>query len=122
MEPCTFVIFGATGNLARNKLLPALYHLEQAGRLPGETALVGVGRREWSDEQWRRYVASEDLHTFVAFHGGSLAGYFELREDEGDVEIAYFGLAPEFIGRGLGGALLTRALEAAWQLLARPSS
>jgi len=58
MEPCTFVIFGATGNLARNKLLPALYHLEQAGRLPGETALVGVGRREWSDAQWREEVTA----------------------------------------------------------------
>jgi len=57
---CTFVIFGATGNLARNKLLPALYHLEQAGRLSEETHIVGFGRREWSDEQWRNKVV-EDL-------------------------------------------------------------
>jgi ribosomal protein S18 acetylase RimI-like enzyme len=70
----------------------------------------------WSDEQWCHYVSSEHLHTFVASYGGSLAGYFELRQHEGDVEIAYFGLAPEFIGRGLGGALLTRALEEAWRL------
>ncbi|NOY67151.1 MAG: hypothetical protein GXP13_07055, partial [Gammaproteobacteria bacterium] len=33
LESCTFIIFGATGNLARNKLLPALYHLEEAGKL-----------------------------------------------------------------------------------------
>jgi GNAT superfamily N-acetyltransferase len=44
-----------------------------------------------------------------------LAGYYELRRDKhGGVEIAYFGLLPEFIGRGLGGALLTSAIEEAW--------
>jgi GNAT superfamily N-acetyltransferase len=45
------------------------------------------------------------------------AGYFELREhDDRSVEIAYFGLLPDFIGRGWGKYLLTRAAEAAWQL------
>lgn len=58
MQPCTFVIFGATGNLAVNKLLPALYHLEQAGRLPREMAIVGFGRRDWSHEHWRKEVAT----------------------------------------------------------------
>ena len=46
-----------------------------------------------------------------------LAGYYELhRDDEGNIEIAYFGLLPEFIGRGLGGALLTSAIDEAWRL------
>ena len=45
--PCTFVIFGATGNLSRVKLLPALYHLEQAGRLPAGSRILAVGRRPW---------------------------------------------------------------------------
>ena len=36
-------------------------------------------------------------------------------DDEGGVEIAYFGLLPEFIGRGLGGALLTSAIDEAWR-------
>ena len=31
-DPCTFIVFGATGHLARNKLLPAMYHLEEAER------------------------------------------------------------------------------------------
>ncbi len=57
IEPCTFVIFGATGNLSQNKLLPALYHLEQAMRLPEGMTIVGFGRREWSTEQWREEVA-----------------------------------------------------------------
>ncbi|SCZ55191.1 glucose-6-phosphate dehydrogenase [Thiohalomonas denitrificans] len=57
-EPCTFVIFGATGNLAQNKLLPALYHLEEAGHLPEEMAIVGFGRREWSSDEWRKEVST----------------------------------------------------------------
>lgn len=53
-EPCTIVIFGATGDLARSKLLPALYHLEAAGRLPAETRIVASGRRPWEPQQWRQ--------------------------------------------------------------------
>ena len=56
LEPCTFVIFGATGNLARNKLIPALYHLEEAGRLPEEMTVVGFGRRDWDSSDWCREV------------------------------------------------------------------
>jgi glucose-6-phosphate 1-dehydrogenase len=58
IDPCTFVIFGATGNLSGNKLLPALYHLEEAGRLPDGVQVLGVGRREWSDDDWRQEVES----------------------------------------------------------------
>ncbi len=56
-EPCSLVIFGSTGNLARNKLLPALYHLEAAGQLAASTRVVGFGRREWSDADWRAEVS-----------------------------------------------------------------
>ncbi len=74
----------------------------------------------WSDEEWRAYAESESLRTFVASYDGSIAGYYELmREPSGDVEIRYFGLAPQFIGRGLGGALLTSALEEGWAWQAR---
>ena len=51
VEPCTYVIFGATGNLSRRKLMPALYHLEVAGRLPEGTVILAVGRRPWDREQ-----------------------------------------------------------------------
>ena len=48
---------------------------------------------------------------------GEPAGYFELRRDAaGDVEIAYFGLMHSYIGRGLGGHLLTIAVREAWAL------
>lgn len=74
-----------------------------------------VDKQRWSDQQWESYVASEQLRTFVASWRGSTAGYYELRRDDARaVEIAYFGLVPDFIGRGFGGALLTDALKRAW--------
>ena len=56
LPPCNFVIFGATGNLASNKLLPALYRLELAGKLPEGLNVVAFGRREWDDSAWRTHV------------------------------------------------------------------
>ena len=56
VEPCTFIIFGSTGNLARTKLLPALFHLERAGRLPDGMCILGTGRRDWQHPQWQEYV------------------------------------------------------------------
>jgi ribosomal protein S18 acetylase RimI-like enzyme len=68
----------------------------------------------WNEAQWKQYAESDDLTTFVAYYDGSPAGYFELKSNKGEVEIAYFGLAPKFIGRGFGGPLLTAALQQAW--------
>src|SRR3981189_293329 len=48
-EPCIFVVFGASGDLTRRKLLPALFHLRQAGLLSEEFAVVGVARRDLSE-------------------------------------------------------------------------
>jgi len=67
IEPCTFVIFGATGNLSHNKLLPALYHLEEAKRLPDDMRIVSFGRREYDDEGWRSEV--ETLLSTRVRHG-----------------------------------------------------
>lgn len=48
-------------------------------------------------------------------YADDIAGYFELKKEaDGSTEIAYFGLLPQFIGRGLGKHLLTRAIEQAW--------
>ena len=76
-----------------------------------------IDKRPWTDEQWQEYAAAPALRTFAAYQGDILAGYYELRRDtDGGVEIAYFGLLREFIGRGLGGALLTSAIEEAWRM------
>jgi glucose-6-phosphate 1-dehydrogenase len=48
-DPCIVVIFGASGDLTKRKLLPALYHLQQAGNLPEDFAVVGVARRSLED-------------------------------------------------------------------------
>ena len=48
-DPCVVVIFGASGDLTKRKLLPALYHLEQGGLLPEKFAVVGVARRPLGD-------------------------------------------------------------------------
>jgi glucose-6-phosphate 1-dehydrogenase len=52
IDPCTLVIFGAGGNLARLKLIPALFRLELAGRLPEKMLIVAVSIEERSHEQW----------------------------------------------------------------------
>lgn len=75
-----------------------------------------VDKLSWPDEDWRRYAENDNLRTWVAYHRGSPAGYYELqKQDDGDVEIVYFGLAPKFIGRGFGGYLLARAIRSAWE-------
>ena len=72
-------------------------------------------KRDWTDDQWRTYAEADRLRTFGAYYDGAPAGYYELHHGEGGaVEIIYFGLLPAFVGRGLGGALLTSALEVAW--------
>ena len=52
VEACTFVIFGSTGNLSRIKLMPALYHLEAAGKLHDNCRILATGRRPWDRERW----------------------------------------------------------------------
>ena len=52
-EPCAVVLFGATGDLAHRKLVPALFQLAQGGNLPSECAIVGFARRDWTDDDLR---------------------------------------------------------------------
>lgn len=69
-----------------------------------------------TDDQWKEYAESSNLRTWVAYYKGSIAGYFELDTDSRlNVEIAYFGLAPKFIGQGFGGYLLSEAIKSAWE-------
>ena len=79
-----------------------------------------LDRLGWSYEQWQMYLARAEVETWVAYVSGTPAGYFELEmQAGGNAEIVYFGLLPQFIGRGLGGALLTATVERAWALGAR---
>jgi GNAT superfamily N-acetyltransferase len=72
-------------------------------------------RDSWTDEQLSALLASPDVRIWECLVGNDSAGFFELvRQDDGSVEIAYFGLIDRFFGLGLGGAMLTFAAHEAW--------
>lgn len=74
-------------------------------------------RLPWPPERWRAHLARPGCELWVAYERGTPAGYVELdAQDEGVVEIAYFGLLPDFRGRGLGGHLLSYGTARAWDL------
>jgi len=82
---------------------------------------VSVGHRwcwherlSWSLKRWRAYLEDPAVATWVAYESANPAGYFELlRTPDRAVEIAYFGLMPDQIGKGLGKLLLQDAIDAA---------
>jgi len=51
MKSCSIIIFGATGDLSKKKLLPALYHLNAENRLTDDTKIICMGRREMTQEE-----------------------------------------------------------------------
>src|SRR5437773_12328173 len=53
-QPCSIVIFGATGDLTHRKLIPALYNLAAEGELPPALAIIGFARRPKSDDDFRK--------------------------------------------------------------------
>ena len=63
VAPTNLVIFGASGDLARRKLLPAIYNLAHEGSLPGHFNLIGVSRGELTHEQYRE-MAAESIRRF----------------------------------------------------------
>lgn len=76
-----------------------------------------IDRLGWSHARWRYYLDRPELETWIAYHRGTPAGYFELEAQPGaNVELVYFGLLPQFVGLGFGGPLLTAAVERAWNM------
>ncbi len=73
-----------------------------------------LDRWDWSDARVEQHLASGGVEIWMLSAGGTPAGYFELHRTAHEVEIAYFGLLPEFIGQRLGPALLTLAARQAW--------
>ncbi|MFX3634777.1 MAG: glucose-6-phosphate dehydrogenase [Candidatus Pristimantibacillus sp.] len=63
MEPTTFILFGATGDLAKRKIYPALYNLFVDKKLPQSFSLIGLGRRELSDQSFQANV-KQSLYDF----------------------------------------------------------
>ena len=72
-------------------------------------------RLPWTDDEIRSHLSRPEITLWVMYSEGAPAGYFELeRHSDGSIEIAYFGLIQEFLGRGFGKHLLTVAAEQAW--------
>ncbi len=72
-------------------------------------------RRQMSDEELRAIIQHPQVEIHVLYVAGVPAGYGELDlRDMPDIELAYFGLLPEFIGKGLGKFLLDAVIDKAW--------
>ena len=76
-----------------------------------------LDRLSWSWDQWMAWLERPEVETWIALQAGTPAGYFELeRQAGGSVEIAYFGVLPQFAGKGIGGYLLSQATHRAWAM------
>src|ERR1700751_3866134 len=143
-QPCSIVIFGATGDLTHRKLIPALENLAADGELPPAVAIIGFARRPKSDDDFRKEmeeatrnfsrqpVRDEIWKTFsqsLSYHQsefGDEAGYKSLGErlEKIDSErgtrgnrLFYFAAGPdqfETILKNLKAAGLKRAREGSW--------
>jgi glucose-6-phosphate 1-dehydrogenase len=129
VDPFDLVVFGATSDLARRKLLPGLYYRDRDRQLQPDTRIIGVARRalgrqgyaQQVEENLRRYVAAGDIEDdclarflarldYVAADALQPEGWAELaaRFDHGDrIRVFYLATSPELFGqtcRGLGAA------------------
>lgn len=120
--PTLIMIFGATGDLAKRKLFPSLYQLYLKGNLSNQFAVLGVGRREWSQEQFREHVrdalqnsahSNDHIELFIehcVYQSHDVAdssSYIQLKELANELDenftlegnrIFYLAMAPEFFG------------------------
>ena len=77
-------------------------------------------RLPWTYREWADWLDRDGVETWVAWVSGTPAGYVQLEPHaDGEAEVAYFGLLPAFIGRGLGRHLLGYGLARAWDLAER---
>ncbi|MBQ5151819.1 glucose-6-phosphate dehydrogenase [Macrococcoides caseolyticum] len=120
--PCLITIFGATGDLSHRKLFPSLFHLFQQGNLNDQIAIIGIGRRDWSNDKFRADIRASienfvaDTHKIDAFmehvfyqpHDvndaasyASLKSLSETLDSEFNLQgnrLFYLAMAPEFFG------------------------
>jgi glucose-6-phosphate 1-dehydrogenase len=143
--PCILVVFGASGDLTKRKLLPALYNLAAEKLLPAQFAVVGFARRPFSHEDFRKY-STDDLNEYLPsgvdpkirdwlverlyFQGGNFDDpptFGALKELLGKIDqergtrgnyLFYMATAPEFFGevaRELQAGKLTEETNGQWR-------
>ncbi|MDR6952342.1 glucose-6-phosphate 1-dehydrogenase [Ancylobacter sp. 3268] len=121
VAPFVIVVFGATGDLSRRKLLPALFHRDIDGQLPDDAAIVGVSRRSFSEEEFRSFArqalddhipAAElvpeyverflDRLSYISADAGREEGWSDLADRmkaAGErIKVYYLATAPELFG------------------------
>lgn len=120
VSPFDFVIFGATGDLAERKLLPALYHRQQAGQFSEPTRIIGASRSAMDDAQYRQsaeealraHVSADEITddglaafldrlTYVSVDAKSRAGFAELKREIGQSDRCrafYLAVGPSLFG------------------------
>ena len=144
-DPCTIVIFGASGDLTKRKLLPALYNLKCLKLLPQDFAVIGVAvsdgndemyrdkitadinefathpvdKAEWDDFVKRSYYIAGDFNDANTFQhlAGKIADVQKTHKLPGNI-LFYLAIAPSFFAKvvdQLGAAGLTQETEAAWR-------
>ena len=64
VQPFDYVVFGATGDLTKRKLIPALYHRFKDGQFDEQSRIIGVSRTKWSDADFQK-AARDDIAQFV---------------------------------------------------------
>ena len=72
-----------------------------------------IDRLVWTDFDWTKHISDEKLSTHILKNKDEIAGYFELLYDQNikESEIAYFGILEEYLGKKLGGYLLSEAIK-----------
>ncbi|HLL53277.1 MAG TPA: glucose-6-phosphate dehydrogenase [Myxococcaceae bacterium] len=146
LQPCTLVLLGASGDLARRKLVPALFRLEQAGQLPRDTTIIGAALPGMNPQEFRAtmretvvraagaakpaawHAFSRRLHYLPLDvrsagdfrHLGTLIDQVERARATGGNRLFYLSLAPSlhpYAVRALGETALARAPHAGWARL-----
>jgi len=100
-------------NYSLNQIIPNDFQLNKFFYKQIGKNYQWVDRLIWTDKNWIEYVSSPNLFTFVLKNNEDIAGFFELmyHKDKLETEIAYFGLLKEYIGKKLGGYMLSEAIK-----------
>ncbi len=121
VELFDIIVFGATGDLAQRKLIPALFHRDQQGQIPEGSRIIGTSRRDMSDDEFRSFATTalqsfvgDDLRTpemmakflsrfsYVAAEAGKDDGWpkleQQLKNHEDRTRIFYLAVGPDLFG------------------------
>jgi len=123
----TYLEMTSAGQLVPGRTPPVPIELQEVGRaaaplIRSTYTRIGApfgwtGRTAWSDAQWEEELSRPSVHVWIAQVDRQIAGVLELEaRANGDVGIVVFGLVPELVGRGFGGAFLTLATTLAWNV------